>query len=126
VGRPRRGARRGVSPRRAAGGRHPDRPGRARGRSAAGGTGIGDIAAHPDRVEVEIAEAHYRQALALAEALGLRPLLAHCHLGLGVLYRRIGKRDEAREHLTTAGTMFGEMDMRFWREQAEAELKELA
>jgi tetratricopeptide (TPR) repeat protein len=87
---------------------------------------LGDIAAHPDRVEVETAEAHYRQALALAEALGLRPLVAHCHLGLGALYRRAGKRQEAREHLTTAGTMFGEMDMRYWREQADAELKELA
>ena len=53
---------------------------------------LGDIAAHPDRVEVDTAEAHYRQALALAEELGLRPLVAHCHLGLGVLYRRTGKR----------------------------------
>jgi tetratricopeptide (TPR) repeat protein len=43
---------------------------------------LGDIAAHPDRVEIDTAEAHYRQALALAEALGLRPLMAHCHLGL--------------------------------------------
>jgi tetratricopeptide (TPR) repeat protein len=84
---------------------------------------LGDIAAHPDRFEADTAEARYREALALAEALGLRPLLAHCHVGLGVLYRRAGKR-EAREHLTTAGTMFGEMDMRFWLERAEAELKE--
>jgi tetratricopeptide (TPR) repeat protein len=80
---------------------------------------LGDITAHPDRGEVDTAEAHYRQALALAEALGLRPLMAHCHFGLGVLYRRIGKRDEAREHLTTAETMFGEMDMLYWRGQAE-------
>jgi hypothetical protein len=43
---------------------------------------LGDIAAHPDRFEVNTAAAHYRQALALAEALGLRPLMAHCHLGL--------------------------------------------
>ena len=86
---------------------------------------LGDIAAHPDRVEVDSAEAHYRQALALAEELGLRPLMAHCHLGLGALYRRAGTRPQAREHLTTARTMFGEMDMRYWREQAEAELKEL-
>jgi class 3 adenylate cyclase/tetratricopeptide (TPR) repeat protein len=85
---------------------------------------LGDIAAHPDRVEVDTAEAHYRQALALAEELGLRPLMAHCHLGLGALYRRAGTRQQAREHLTTAGTMFGEMDMRYWREQAEAEMKE--
>ena len=43
-----------------------------------------------------------------------------------MLYRRAGTRQQAREHLTTAGAMFGEMDMRYWREQAEAELKELA
>jgi tetratricopeptide (TPR) repeat protein len=87
---------------------------------------LGDIAAHPDHVEVDTADAHYRQALALAEALGLRPLMAHCHLGLGALYRRAGTRQEAREHITTAATMFGEMDMRYWLEQAEAELKELS
>ena len=87
---------------------------------------LGDIAAHPDRFEVDTAEAHYRQALALAEELGLRPLVAHCHLGLGKLYRRTGKRQEAREHLTTATTMYREMDMRYWLEQAEAEMRELA
>jgi len=86
---------------------------------------LGDIAVHPDRFEVETAEAHYRQALALAEELGLRPLMAHCHLGLGRLYRRAGTRQQAREHITTAGTMFGEMDMRFWLEQAEAEMAAL-
>jgi tetratricopeptide (TPR) repeat protein len=87
---------------------------------------LGDIAAHPDRVEVDTAEAYYRQALALAEELGLRPLMAHCHLGLRVLYRRTGKREQAREHLTTAATMYREMGMRFWLEQAEAEMGSLA
>jgi tetratricopeptide (TPR) repeat protein len=87
---------------------------------------LGDIAAHPDRVEVDAAEAYYRRAQALAEELGLRPLLAHCHLGLGVLYRRSGNRQDSREHLTMAATMLGEMDMRFWQEQAEAEMRELA
>jgi class 3 adenylate cyclase len=86
---------------------------------------LGDIAAHPDRFDVDTAEAHYRQALGLAGALGLRLLVAHCHLGLGKLYRRAGKPQQAREHITTATTMFGEMDMRFWREQADAESKEL-
>ena len=80
---------------------------------------LGDIAAHPDRFEVDTAEAHYRQAL--AEALGLRLLMAHCHLRLGALYRRAGKRQEAREHITTAVTMFGEMDMRYWRGRVETE-----
>ena len=42
----------------------------------------------------------------------MRPLVAHCHLGLGKLYRRTGKRDEAQEHLTTATTMYREMGMR--------------
>ena len=87
---------------------------------------LGDIATHPDRVEVDTAEGHYRQALALAEALGLRPLMAHCHLGLGALYRRAGKREQAQEHLTIATAMFHEMDMPFWLEQTEAETKGLA
>jgi class 3 adenylate cyclase/tetratricopeptide (TPR) repeat protein len=86
---------------------------------------LGDIASHPDRFEVDTAEAHYRQALALAEELGQRPLMARCNLGLGKLYRRTGKREQAQEHLTTATTMYREMDMRFWLEQAEAEMKEL-
>jgi tetratricopeptide (TPR) repeat protein len=80
---------------------------------------LGDIAAHPDRIEVETAKAHYRQALTLAEELGLRPLVAHCHLGLGKLYRRVGKREQAHEHLTIATTLYREMDMRFWLEQAD-------
>ena len=83
---------------------------------------LGDIATHPDRFDAERGEAHYRQALALAEPRGLRPLVAHCHLALGRLSRRTGKREQAREHLATATTMYREMDMRFWLDQAEAEL----
>jgi hypothetical protein len=54
----------------------------------------------------------------------MRPLLAHCHLGLAKLHRRSDKRDEAQEHLTTATTMYQEMHMRFWLERAQAETKE--
>ena len=86
---------------------------------------LGDIATHPDRFDAESGEVHYREALALAEPRGMRPLVAHCHLGLGKLYRRTGKREQAQEHLTIATTMYREMDMRFWLEQAEAEMKEL-
>ncbi|HEV8617526.1 MAG TPA: adenylate/guanylate cyclase domain-containing protein [Methylomirabilota bacterium] len=78
-----------------------------------------DIATHPDCFDAESGEAHYRQALALAEPRGMRPLIAHCRFGLGKLYRRTGKREQARGHLTTATTMYREMDMRFWLEQAE-------
>ena len=83
---------------------------------------LGNIAAHPDRVEIDTAQEHYRQALALAEELGLRPLMARCTLGLAVLYRRAGKRQQVREHLTIATTIYREMGMRFWLEQAEAEM----
>jgi hypothetical protein len=69
------------------------------------------------------ADQNYRDALARAQALGMRPLVAHCHLGLGKLSRRTGKRQEAQEHLATATTMYREMDMRFWLQQAEAEMK---
>jgi tetratricopeptide (TPR) repeat protein len=86
---------------------------------------LGDVATHPDRFDADSGEAHYRKALALAEPRGMRPLMAHCHLGLGKLYRRTGKRPESDEHLTTATTMYREMDMHFWLEQAEAELAEV-
>ena len=86
---------------------------------------LGDIATHPDRFDAESGEAHYRQALALAEPRNMRPLVAHCHLGLGKLYRRTGKREQAQEHLTTATMMYREMDMRFYLEQAEAGSMEL-
>ena len=52
----------------------------------------------------------------------MRPLVAHCHLGLGTLYRRTGDQAKAKEHLTTATTMYREMDMTFWLEKADAEL----
>jgi hypothetical protein len=58
----------------------------------------------------------------LAEELGMRPLVAHCHLGLGKLSRRVGKDEQAHEHLTTATTMYREMDMRFYLEQAIREV----
>ena len=69
----------------------------------------------------EEGEAHYRKALALAEPRGMRPVIAHCHSGLSKLYQRTGKREQAREHLATATSMYREMDMRFYLEQAEAE-----
>jgi tetratricopeptide (TPR) repeat protein len=87
---------------------------------------LGDIATHPDRVDAERAEAHYGEALALAETSGMRPLVAHCHLGLGTVCVRTGKGEQARDHLTIASTMYREMDMRFWLDRAEAELRDQA
>ncbi len=87
---------------------------------------LGDIATHPDRFDAERGEAHYGQALALAAPSGMRPLVAHCHLALGKLYRRTGKRQDAQGYLATAASMYGEMGMQFWLEPAEAEMRELA
>src|SRR5262249_55053419 len=78
---------------------------------------LGDV--HAARGEADHALSAYREALALAEPRGMRPLVAHCHFGLGKLYRGIEKSEQAREHLTTAVTMYREMDMRFYLEQAE-------
>ena len=86
---------------------------------------LGDVVSHWDRPDVDKAQGYYREALALADDLGMRPLLAHCHLDLGKLYRQAGKRQEAQEHLTTATALLREMDMRLWLEQAQAELREL-
>jgi tetratricopeptide (TPR) repeat protein len=80
---------------------------------------IGEIASHDGRPEVATAEGHYDAAMALATELGMRPLVSHCHLGLGKLYRRTGNRAKAEEHLTTARAMYREMDMGFWLEKAD-------
>ena len=80
---------------------------------------LGDIMTHPDRFDAESGAAHYREALALAEMRGMRPLVAHCHLGLGKLFRRIGEREHAQENLTAATTMYREMDMDFWLKQGQ-------
>jgi hypothetical protein len=73
----------------------------------------------------ENAEGYHRAGLALAEPRGMRPQVAHCHFGLGRLHRRRGDREQALEDLTTALTMYREMGMTSWPEQAEAELCQL-
>jgi tetratricopeptide (TPR) repeat protein len=86
---------------------------------------LGDIAAHREPPESESAEAHYRQALALAEELGMRPLVAHCHRGLGTLYAMLGQPAQARTALITAIEMYRAMDMTFWLPQAETALAQV-
>ncbi|MBP1725571.1 MAG: family ATPase [Deltaproteobacteria bacterium] len=87
---------------------------------------LGDTASHRDPSDLETAEGHYRQALALADELSMRPLVAHCHLGLGKVYRHGGDGGNARERLMTAVTMYREMGMNPWLAQAEAEMTALA
>jgi tetratricopeptide (TPR) repeat protein len=86
---------------------------------------LGEIAARHQPPEHHQAEAFYRQALALAEELGMRPLVAHCHLGLGKLYATIGRRAEAGTELSVARELYRAMEMTFWLPQAEAALVQL-
>ena len=86
---------------------------------------LGESTARQASAEVEPAASHYRQALALAEELGMRPLQAHCHHGLGMLYAAVGQQEQAGAALTTAIAMYRAMEMRFWLPQAEAALAQL-
>jgi hypothetical protein len=85
---------------------------------------LGEIAALRQPKSAETARNHYREALSIAIRVEARPLIAHCHLGLGKLYRRTDQREQAQEHLTTATTMYREMGMTYWLEKADAELKD--
>jgi class 3 adenylate cyclase/tetratricopeptide (TPR) repeat protein len=83
---------------------------------------LGDSTVRRDPADADQAEAHYRQALALAEELGMRPLQAHCHLGLGKLHRRVGRVEQAQAELTRAIDLYRDMEMTFWLPEAEAAL----
>jgi tetratricopeptide (TPR) repeat protein len=71
------------------------------------------------------ADASYRQALALANELGMRPLQAHCHRGLGTLYAKMGQQEQARGELSAAVELYRGMEMIFWLPQAEAALAQV-
>ena len=80
---------------------------------------LAEIAAQRQPPEWEEALARYRQALALSSDIGMRPLAAHCHLGLSRVYRRLDRSADAEMHRTTAITMYREMNMRLWLERSE-------
>jgi tetratricopeptide (TPR) repeat protein len=86
---------------------------------------VGEIAAQHGRPDVDEAESNYHRALAVAEELGMRPLMAHCHLGLGMLYANIGQREQACSELSTAIALYRAMGMTFWLPQAEAALTQV-
>ena len=84
------------------------------------------IAAHPDVLDIDAAERHYRATLALAAPRGMRPLVAHGHFGLGTVALARGDRERGREHCTTAATMYREMAMTFWLDRVSERLAPLA
>jgi uncharacterized protein HemY len=86
---------------------------------------FGAVHAQADPPEMPQSEARYREALALAEALGMHPLQAHCHHGLGTLYAKSGQREQARAELETAIDLYRAMEMVFWLPKAEAMLAQV-
>jgi class 3 adenylate cyclase/tetratricopeptide (TPR) repeat protein len=96
-----------------------------RGTEARGRHLCGELAMQGEPPPAEAAEAHYRAALALAEDLGMRPLQAHGHHGLGTLYAKIGRAEQARTELSAAITLYRAMEMTFWLPQVEATLAEV-
>jgi class 3 adenylate cyclase/tetratricopeptide (TPR) repeat protein len=86
---------------------------------------LGESTARQASSETEHAAGHYRQALALAEELGMRPLRAHCHRGSGMLYAKLGQQEAAHRELSTAVTMYRAMDMSLWLPQTEAALAQI-
>ena len=84
---------------------------------------LGDISANRQPPDVERAERSYGEALALAEELRMRPLIAGCHLGIGMLYQQTGDRARAGHHLAAAMALFQEMDARFWLAKAASKMK---
>jgi len=86
---------------------------------------LGEIAAHRAPPDVDHAAAHYCQALALADELGMRPLVAHCHRGLGTLYVTTGQREQARTALAAAIELYRAMDRTFWLPRAEVALMQV-
>jgi tetratricopeptide (TPR) repeat protein len=87
---------------------------------------LGEVAAHRDPPDLDQAAAHYHQALALADDLGMRPLVAHCHLGLGTLYAMTGQLEQVRVELIAAIDLYRAMDMSFWLPQASVALARLS
>jgi tetratricopeptide (TPR) repeat protein len=86
---------------------------------------LGEIALNGHPSDVILAEPHYRQALTLAEELSMRPLVAHCHAGLGTLYIKTGHLEQARTALSTAIALYRAMAMTFWLSQTEATLAQV-
>ena len=86
---------------------------------------LGEVARRREPPDIDQAASHYRQALTLAEAVGMRPLQAHCHRGLGTLFATAGQAEQARAELSTAIAMYQAMAMTFWLPETEAALAQV-
>ena len=87
---------------------------------------LAEIALGSDPPSAAQATEYGRSALAIAERLTMRPLMAHCHFALGRSLARGADPEAATRHLAAASRLFGEMDMQAWLGPARAELEHLA
>jgi tetratricopeptide (TPR) repeat protein len=87
---------------------------------------LGDVALDRQPLDASGVAAHYQDALSLADTLGMRPLAAHCHRGLGLLHQRTGARENARREQAVARELYRDMGMTFWLERTEGESAEMA
>jgi tetratricopeptide (TPR) repeat protein len=85
---------------------------------------LGEIFSHERAYTFQNAENYYGEAMALAKELGMRPLIAHCHMGLGKVYHRAERPEQAQHHTIEAKAMFRDMEMVLWLETAETKMKE--
>ena len=86
---------------------------------------LGEVARRRQPPDLDQAATYYRQALTLADEVGMRPLQAHCHLGLGTLFATAGQAEQAQAELDTAMTLYRAMDMTLWLPQVEAVLAQV-
>jgi tetratricopeptide (TPR) repeat protein len=81
---------------------------------------LGALAAYRYPPDYQEAERCYKEALTLAEELGMRPVTGHCHFGLGELYLQSSDLEHASIELANAIEIYRSMDMVFWLARAEA------
>jgi tetratricopeptide (TPR) repeat protein len=84
---------------------------------------LGEINMRADNLEA--ADGHYRKAMAMASELGMAPLVAHCHFGLGKRHGRASKNDQSREHLVAAAGLYRTLEMPSWIRAIEVTLQRL-
>jgi len=87
---------------------------------------LGNLASRRSPLKTELVKTNYATALSLAQELGMRPLQAHCHLGLGDVFAQVSDRSKACAELLEAAELYRVMSMPFWLSKAEAALAELS
>ena len=81
---------------------------------------LGDVALGHNPVKTQLAESYYRHAFAVSLELGMRPLEAHCHAGLGKVFAAVGAAEQARVEMAAAIDLYRSMEMNVWLERANA------